>query len=147
MSAFRNALSTMGSGVTAAQLQAVQQMANAADLAAQQAATMAGTASSTASAAQTAVASKTTRVELGTVTVTYSATLAVGAGARWLEVNAPLALAGDAVFVSPTAAVADGYGVGAAQCLVDGKIRVCVVHPALALLASFSIPMKAYSLR
>lgn len=108
---------------------------------------MASTASSTATAAQTAVASKVTRIDLGTLTVSYTATVAVGAGARWLEVDAPLALLGDAVFVSPTGAVADGYGVGAAQCLANGKVRVCTMHPALALLASFSIPLKAYALR
>lgn len=109
--------------------------------------TKATAAVSTADAAQTAVAAKATRFDLGGVTILYTAALILGAGARSIEVNCAGAQVGDAIFVAPTGAIPDGYAVGAAQCLVAGKIRVSVVHPALALGANFSIPLRVFALR
>lgn len=153
----RSAIGTR-SGMSAAQLAAklgpLQSEIDAAEADAAQAKTMATTASSTATsasgtatAAQTAVASKATRIDLGTVTVTYQAVIALGAGARSLEVDCAGAQVGDAVFVAATNTVPDGYAVGAAQCLTAGKIRVSVIHPALGLLASFSIALRVFVLR
>lgn len=104
-----------------------------AQTAANGAATTAGTAQADAAAAVAAVATKATRYDLGTVSLTYSAALALGAGARSIAVACPGSLVGDAVFVAATGAVPDGYAVGAAQCLAAGTIRVSVVHPALVL--------------
>lgn len=124
-----------------------QTMATAADTKASTADTKAAAAASTAAAAQTAVAAKATRYDLGTISVTYSATAALGAGSTWVEANCPGALIGDAIFVSPTAAVTYPYGIGAAQCLAVDKIRVCINHPALVLGGGFTIPVKAFALR
>ncbi len=133
---------------------AAQTMATAADTKAAAADVKAGTADtkataavSTANAAQTAVAAKATRYDFGTVSVVYTAGVAIGAGSTWVEANCPGALVGDAIFVSPTAAVTFPYGIGAAQCLATDKIRVCINHPALVLGGGFTIPVKAFALR
>lgn len=95
----------------------------------------------------TAANAKATRVDLGSVSLTYTAALALGAGARSVAVNCTGAQVGDAVFVAATGAVPDGYAVGAAQCLVADVIRVSVIHPALVLGASFTIPLRVFALR
>ncbi|MFB0357377.1 hypothetical protein ABVD92_20115 [Xanthomonas euvesicatoria] len=124
-----------------------QTMANQADTKATAAQTAAGTANTNASAAMTTAAAKATRIDLGTVSLTYTAGLALGAGARSVAVNCSGAQVGDAVFVAATAAIPDGYAVAAAQCLAADVIRVSVVHPALALGASFTIPLRVFVLR
>lgn len=124
-----------------------QTTAAIADTKATTADTKATTAVSTADAAQTAVAAKATRFDLGGVTILYTAAVILGAGARSIEVNCTGAQVGDAIFVAPTGAIPDGYAVGAAQTAVAGKIRVSVVHPALALGANFSIPLRVFALR
>lgn len=121
--------------------------ADTATTTANSAAATAGTANTTANTARTIAEARAIRFDLPNATVTYAAGLAIGAGARSLEANCVGARVGDAIFVSPTAAVPDGYGVGAAQCLAADKIRVSVVHPALALGANFTIPMKVFALR
>lgn len=126
---------------------AADSKAAAAQTAASTADTKASTADTKAAAAQVAVAAKATRYDLGTISVTYSATAALGAGSTWVEANCPGALIGDAIFVSPTAAVTFPYGIGAAQCLAVDKIRVCINHPALVLGGGFTIPVKAFALR
>lgn len=126
---------------------AAQTAANTADTKASTADTKATTAVTAANAAQTAVAAKATRYDLGTVNVVYTASVAIGAGSTWVEANCPGALVGDAIFVSPTAAVTFPYGIGAAQCLATDKIRVCINHPALVLGGGFTIPVKAFALR
>lgn len=124
-----------------------QTTANQADTKATNAQTAAGTANTNASAAMTTAAAKATRIDLGTVSLTYTAGLALGAGARSVAVNCSGAQVGDAVFVAATAAIPDGYAVAAAQCLAADVIRVSVVHPALALGASFTIPLRVFVLR
>lgn len=133
---------------------AAQTTAGTADSKATTAQTMAGTANtnasaavSTADAASAAVATKATRIDLGTVSLTYSAAIILGAGARSVQVACSGAQVNDAVFVAATGAVPDGYAVGAAQCLTAGQIRVSIVHPALALGASFTIPLRVFVLR
>lgn len=121
--------------------------ATAAKTTADNAAATAGTANTTANTARSIAEARAIRVPLPNATVTYAATLAVGAGARSLEANCVGARVGDAIFVSPNAAIPDGYGVGAAQCLANDKIRVSVVHPAIALGANFSIVMQVFALR
>lgn len=124
-----------------------QTAASAADgkaVAAQAAATAAATAASTAA---TAASAKATRVDLGAVTLSYTAALILGAGARSIEVTCTGAKLNDALFVVSTSAIPDGYAVGAAQCLVVDKVRVSVVHPALALGANFTIPLRVFALR
>lgn len=124
-----------------------QTTATAAQTAANGAATTAGAADTKATTALSEVATKATRYDLGTVSITYAAAIAVGAGARSLSVACPGALVGDAVFVAATGAVPDGYAVGAAQCLAADTIRVSVVHPALVLGANFTIPLRVFALR
>lgn len=143
------AAATAQSAATAAQGVATnaQTVATAAQSAVATAAALAGAAETKAIAAQTAVAAKATRFDLGSVTIVYSAAIILGAGARSIEATCPGALPGDAIFVAPTGAVPVGYAVGAAQCLVADKIQVSIVHPALALGASFSIPMRVFALR
>lgn len=136
------AASTADTKATNAQTTATQ-----ADTKATNAQTAAGTANTNASAAMTAAAAKAVRIDLGAVSLTYTAGLALGAGARSVAVNCPGAMVGDAVFVAATAAIPDGYAVAAAQCLVADVIRVCVVHPALAVGASFTIPLRVFVLR
>jgi len=152
----QTAASTADTKATAAQATAsaadtkattAQTTATSADTKATSAQTMATAADAAASAATTAVAAKATRIDLGNVTITYSAVLAVGAGARSIEATCTGARIGDAIFVAPTASVPDGYAVGAGQCLVADKIRVSVVHPALVLGANFSIPLRVFALR
>lgn len=121
--------------------------ANTAKSTADSAAATAGTANTTANTARTIAEARAIRFDLPDSTLTYNVTLAVGAGARSLEANCLGARVGDAIFVSPKAAVPDGYGVGAAQCLAADKIRVSVIHPALALGANFSIPLFVYAMR
>lgn len=121
--------------------------ATAAKTTADNAAATAGTANTTANTARTIAEARAIRFDLPNATVTYSVTLALGAGARSIEANCTGARAGDAIFVSPVNAVPDGYGVGAAQCLANDKIRVSIVHPALALGANFSIPLRVFALR
>jgi hypothetical protein len=131
----------------AATATAAQTAANSATTAATAAQSTATTASTTATTALTTAQARAVRLDLGSVTITYSAALAVGAGARSLTVACVGAQPGDAVFVAATAAIPDGYAVGAAQCLVADTIRVSVVHPALALGANFSIPLRVFVLR
>lgn len=119
----------------------------AADGKATTAQSIAATADTNATAAVAAAAAKATRIDLGSITLTYTAIVILGAGARSIEVNCTGARVNDAVFVAATGAIPDGYAVGAAQCLVADKIRVSVVHPALALNASFSIPLRVFVLR
>lgn len=126
---------------------AAQNKADQADTKATNAQSAASSAGSNATAAMTAANAKATRVDLGAVSLTYSAVLALGAGARSVAVNCTGAQVGDAIFVAPTGAVPDGYAVGAAQCLVADVIRVSVVHPALVLGASFTIPLRVFALR
>lgn len=126
---------------------AAQTRADQADTKATSAQSAASSAGSNATAAMTAANAKATRVDLGSVSLTYSATLAIGAGARSVAVNCAGAQVGDAIFVAPTGAVPDGYAVGAAQCLVADVIRISVVHPALVLGASFTIPLRVFALR
>lgn len=126
---------------------AAQTRADQADTKATSAQSAASSAGSNATAAMTAANAKATRVDLGSVSLTYSATLAIGAGARSVAVNCTGAQVGDAIFVAPTGAVPDGYAVGAAQCLVADVIRISVVHPALVLGASFTIPLRVFALR
>lgn len=127
---------------TAADTKATQ-----ADTKATAAQTTAATAATDAQTAMTTAAAKTTRVFLGTISITYTAALALGAGARSVEATCTGARVGDAIFVSPSAAVPDGYAVGSAQCLTADKIRVSIVHPALVLGANFTIPVLAFALR
>lgn len=127
---------------TAADTKATQ-----ADTKATAAQTTAATAATDAQTAMTTAAAKTTRVFLGTISITYTAALALGAGARSVEAACTGARVGDAIFVSPSAAVPDGYAVGSAQCLTADKIRVSIVHPALVLGANFTIPVLAFALR
>lgn len=124
-----------------------QTYAETADTKATAAQSAAGLAGNEAAQAMVAANGKAVRVDLGTVTVTYSAVLALGAGARSVTVACPGAHVGDAVFVAATGAIPDGYAVGAAQCLVVDVIRVSIVHPALVLGASFSIPLRVFALR
>lgn len=126
---------------------AAQNKADQADTKATNAQSAASSAGSNATAAMSAANAKATRVDLGSVSLTYSATLALGAGARSIAVNCTGAQVGDAIFVAPTGAVPDGYAVGAAQCLVADVIRVSIVHPALVLGASFTIPLRVFALR
>lgn len=126
---------------------AAQAKADSADTKATNAQASAGMAGSEAAQAMVAANSKADRIDLGAVTITYSAVLAVGGGARSLVVNCTGARVGDAIFVAATGAIPDGYAVGAAQCLVADVIRVSVVHPALVLGASFSIPLRVFALR
>lgn len=127
---------------TAADTKATQ-----ADTKATAAQTTAATAAADAKTAMTTAAAKTTRVFLGTISITYTAALALGAGARSIEATCTGARVGDAIFVSPSAAVPDGYAIGSAQCLIADKIRVSIVHPALVLGANFTIPVLAFALR
>lgn len=126
---------------------AAQAKADSADTKATNAQASAGMAGNEAAQAMVAANSKAVRIDLGAVTITYSAVLAVGGGARSLVVNCTGARVGDAIFVAATGAIPDGYAVGAAQCLVTDVIRVSVVHPALVLGASFSIPLRVFALR
>ncbi|WHB31168.1 putative tail fiber protein [Xanthomonas phage NEB7] len=148
-SAAQTAAQSAAQTATAAQTAATtaDSKATAAQTQAGAAATTAGSADSKAAAALTAAQSKSTRYDLGTVNVSYSAALALGAGARSVVVPCPGAMVGDAVFVAATGAIPDGYAVGAAQCLVADTIRVSIVHPALVLGANFTIPVKAFALR
>lgn len=126
---------------------AAQAKADSADTKATNAAAQAGMAGNEAAQAMVAANAKAVRVDLGSVTIIYSAVLALGAGARSIAVNCTGARVGDAIFVAATGAIPDGYAVGAAQCLVADVIRVSVVHPALVLGASFSIPLRVFALR
>lgn len=126
---------------------AAQTKADSADTKATNAQASAGMAGTEAAQAMVAANAKATRIDLGAVTITYSAVLALGAGARSIPVNCTGARVGDAIFVAATGAIPDGYAVGAAQCLVADVIRVSVVHPALVLGASFSIPLRVFALR
>lgn len=126
---------------------AAHDLATAAQTAAGTANTSATSASTEATNAMTLANTKATRIDLGTVSLTYSAVLAIGAGARSITVNCTGARVGDAIFVAATGAIPDGYAVGAAQCLVADVIRVSVVHPALVLGASFTIPLRVFALR
>lgn len=126
---------------------AAQSTANAAGTAAAGAQTTANTANTAAANAQATANSKSTRVDLGTVSIAYTAALAVGAGSRSVEANCAGAVVGDALIVVATAAIADGYAIGAGQCITVGKVRVSVSHPALVLGANFSIPVHVYAMR
>lgn len=147
--AAQSAASTADGKAIAAQTKADQAdtKATAAQTAAGTAETNASNASTTATNAMTLANTKATRIDLGTVSLTYSAALAIGAGARSVAVNCTGARVGDATFVAATGAIPDGYAVGAAQCLVADVIRVSVVHPALVLGASFTIPLRVFALR
>lgn len=140
--AAQNAAATADSKAVVAQTKA-----DSADTKATNAQTSASTAGNDAAQAMAAASAKATRIDLGAVTITYSAVLALGAGARSIPVNCTGARVGDAIFVAATGAIPDGYAVGAAQCLVADVIRVSVVHPALVLGASFSIPLRVFALR
>jgi hypothetical protein len=124
-----------------------QNAATAATTTANAANVTAGTADATATTALNTARQRSVRIDLPDTTITYSALIAVGAGARTLIATCQGAQVGDAIFVSPSATVPDGYAVASCQCLQANQIRVSVVHPALALAASFSIPLKVYALR
>ncbi|QRI46366.1 putative tail fiber protein [Xanthomonas phage X2] len=109
--------------------------------------TAASVADAKAVAAQTAATARAVRIDLGTVTVTYTASTALVAGARSIAVACTGAQVGDAIFVAATNAIPDGYAVGAAQCLVADTIRVSVIYPALSIGNSFSISLRVFALR
>lgn len=87
-------------------------------------------------------ATPVTAVLIGTATVTYTATLAVGASNRNIAVPLAGVKSGDILSARPTTAIPDGYNIGAAYCVTDGTLVVVISHPALVLNASFSIQLK-----
>jgi len=83
-------------------------------------------------------------VSLGDITITYTATLAVGAANRQITVSLPSVRSGDLLSVRVAGPIPDGYNVGSAFCSTDGQLIVVVSHPALVLGANFSIPARVF---
>jgi len=81
---------------------------------------------------------------LGDVTVSFNATIAVGASNRHISVALAGVQPGDTLSVRPTSGYPDGYSIGAAYCVTAGTLVVPVSHPALVLNASFSIQARVF---
>lgn len=140
---------TANSAATAANsaATAAQTSANSANTAAATAQTTANTALANAATAQALAATKALKVDLGAVSLAFTAGIVLVAGARSIQAVCAGALIGDLIIAVPTGTITDGYGVGAAQCLTAGTVRVSVSYPGLALGASFTIPVRVFAIR
>ena len=81
--------------------------------------------------------------------ITIAGTIAVGvlAGPRLHTIACSGALTTDAFVLTPAATMPVGYMLGDARCKTAGQLEVTLYLPAVALLASYSIPVKVTAVR
>lgn len=86
-------------------------------------------------------------VDLGTITIARTATLALGVGVRTQTFTVSGALKDDRILISPLTPVTDGYLVGQATATAANTITVPVYEPAMVLNASYSFKARVLALR
>lgn len=106
-----------------------------------------GATGSTGSVGPTGATGPNPAIKLGNITVSQSATLAISAGARIVEVDAPGALATDSLVATPVADVPAGYIIHKVWSTTNNKVKVQLTAPLLAIGASYSITMRLVALR
>lgn len=79
---------------------------------------------------------------IGDVTVSFTASVAIGAANKQMSVPLASVRAGDVISARPLGAVPQGYDIGAAFCIEDGVLVVIIAHPALVISGSFSINLR-----
>lgn len=90
----------------------------------------------------------TSKVPLGTVTLTQTAVVAIGAGTRNVTLTGVAGvLANDDILLFPTAALPAGYSLGGVAAPAAGTLIVSVNAPLLAIGASYSITCRVVALR
>jgi len=87
------------------------------------------------------------RVELPSVTIAETATIAINAGIRSINLSCPGLFKDEAVFITAVSAVPAGYMIGHCQAISDGTLNVRLLVPLIALGASYSITCKVFVLR
>ncbi|AAX84850.1 hypothetical protein [Xanthomonas phage Xp15] len=94
------------------------------------------------------VVTRTKMVELPVQTLTYSAAIAMGAGAmKFTKTGIAGVKTTDIIVARPQTPLAEGYMVGDAVCTTDGTIDYRLFRPALAIGANLSINMRTFALR
>lgn len=86
-------------------------------------------------------------IKLGNVTVSQLATIAISAGARIVEVDAPGVLSTDNLVATPIADIPSGYIVHKVWSTTNNKVKVQLTAPLLAIGASYSFTMRLVALR
>lgn len=86
-------------------------------------------------------------VTLGNVAITQTAVLAIVAGVRSVTVAVAGAVVGDALVLTPTSGMPEGYAVHNAIVTAANTVRVTLTAPLLAIGASYSIICRVSALR
>lgn len=86
-------------------------------------------------------------VDLGTITIGRTATLALGVGVRAQTFTVAGVLKDDRILISPLAPLKDGYLVGQPTATAANTIAVPVYEPAMVLNASYSFPARVLAIR
>lgn len=81
-------------------------------------------------------------VLLPNITFGQTAVVAINAGYRTVTASCSGLLAGDRVFVTPTAALPTGYSLADTYCLTNGTLTINVFAPLLVIGANYSITSK-----
>lgn len=79
---------------------------------------------------------------VGTATISQTATIAIAAGTRRVDVAVAGVVPGGNYLAFPTSTPPAGYGIMDVICTANGTLSVSLIAPALALLASYSIPVR-----
>lgn len=88
------------------------------------------------------------KVALGTLTVSQTAIIVISAGVRTITFTGVTgSLAGDDLLLFPASALPAGYAIHNVRCPASGTVEVTMTAPLLAIGASFSIPCRLVALR